>query len=48
MKYGNAAMVSSIITAKEVVALKDRVGELEQENAKLKIRLGLIEQKLGL
>lgn len=31
MQYGNAAMVSSIVTAKEVVALKERIAELERK-----------------
>jgi len=48
MNYSNAAMVSSIVTAKEVVALKNKVSELETENTKLKIRLAQIEEKLGL
>jgi regulator of replication initiation timing len=48
MQYGNAAMVSSIVTAKEVVELKSKVQDLEAENARLKLRLAKIEEKLGL
>ena len=36
LQYGNAAMVSSIVTAKEVVALKEEIAELKRQIAELK------------
>lgn len=36
MQYSNAAMISSIITAKEVVALKEEIAELKRQIAELK------------
>ena len=36
MQYGNAAMVSAIVTAKEVVALKEEIAELKRQIAELK------------
>ena len=36
MNYSNAAMVSSIVTAKEVVALKEQVAELQRQIEELK------------
>lgn len=39
--YAGAALISSVIDAREIV-------ELKKENAKLKARLAAIEEKLGL
>ncbi len=36
LQYGNAAMVSAIVTAKEVVALKEEIAELKRQIAELK------------
>lgn len=36
MQYGNASMVSAIVTAKEVVALKEEIAELKRQIAELK------------
>lgn len=36
MQYSNAAMISAIVTAKEVVALKEEIAELKRQIAELK------------